>query len=99
MGYLGGSDRKESACSAGDTGSTPGSGRFPGEGSGYLHQYSCLENSTDRGGWQATVHGVTESHTTQRLNSVVAVDNALWSDYYKEDENRPRLERLSDCRI
>ena len=35
----------------------------PGEGNGYPLQYSCLENSTDRGGWQATVHGVTKSRT------------------------------------
>ena len=41
----GGSDRKESACSAGDLGSTPGLGRSPGEGNGYSLQYPCLENS------------------------------------------------------
>ena len=37
-----------------DTGSVPGSGRSPGEGNGYPVQYSCLENSTDRGAWWAT---------------------------------------------
>ena len=37
------------------------SGRFPGEGNGNLLQYSCLESSTDRGAWQATVHRVTKS--------------------------------------
>ena len=36
----------------------PGSGRSPGEGNGNPLQYSCLENSMDRGAWQATVHGV-----------------------------------------
>ena len=36
----------------------PGSGRFPGEGNGNPLQYSCLEDSMDRGAWQATVHGV-----------------------------------------
>ena len=41
---------KESACNAGDLGSIPGLGRSPGEGNGYPLQYSCLENSTDRGG-------------------------------------------------
>ena len=51
---------KESACSAGDVGSVPGLGRSPGEGNGNLLQYSCLENSVDRGAWQATVHGVAE---------------------------------------
>ena len=47
--FLHGSDGKESACSVGDPGSIPGSGRFPGEGNGYLLQHSCLENSMDRG--------------------------------------------------
>ena len=49
---------KESACSAGDLGSTPGSGRSPDEENGNSLQYSCLENLMDRGAWQATVHGV-----------------------------------------
>ena len=43
------SDSKESACSAGDLGSIPGLGGAPGEGNGYPLQYSCLENSMDRG--------------------------------------------------
>ena len=50
---------KESACNAGDLGSTPGSGRSPGEGNGYPLQYSCL----GRGAWRATVHGVAKSQT------------------------------------
>ena len=49
---------KESACSAGDLGSIPGSGRSPGEGNGNPLQYSCLENPMDRGAWRATDHGV-----------------------------------------
>ena len=57
-GFPGGSDGKESACNAGDLGLIPGSGISPGEGKGYLLHYSCLENSKDRGAWQATVHGV-----------------------------------------
>ena len=56
--FLHGSDGKESACSAGDPGSIPGSGRSAGEGNGYPLQHSCLENSMDRGAWQAIVHGV-----------------------------------------
>ena len=63
MGFPGGSDGKESACNAGDPGSIPGEGRFPGEGNGNLLQYSCLENSMDRGAWWAKVHGVTKSQT------------------------------------
>ena len=46
-----GSDAKESACNAEDPGSIPGLGRSPGEGVGYPVQYSCLENSMDRGDW------------------------------------------------
>ena len=58
-----GSDGKESACNVGDPGSTPGSGRSPGEGNGNPLQYSCLENPMDRGAWWATVHGVAKSCT------------------------------------
>ena len=58
-----GSDSKESACNMGNLGLIPGSRRSPGEGNGNPFQYSCLENSTDRGAWQATVHGVTKSRT------------------------------------
>ena len=56
---------KESACNAGDPGSVPGLGRSPGEGNGNSIQYSCLENSMDRGTWRATVHGVAESDMTE----------------------------------
>ena len=52
---------KESACNAGGTGSIPGSGRSPGKGNDNPLQYSCLENSTDRGTWQATIHRVMKS--------------------------------------
>ena len=57
-------DGKDSACNSGDPVSIPGSGRSPGEGNGNPLQYSCLENSMDRGAWWATVHGVTESDMT-----------------------------------
>ena len=39
-----------------------------GEGNGKSLQYSCLENSTDRGAWQATVHGIAESDMTEHLS-------------------------------
>ena len=63
MGFPGGLDNKQSPCNAGDPGSIPGSGRSPGEGDGYLFQDSYLENSMDRGAWQATVHGVSKMQT------------------------------------
>ena len=62
-GFPGGSDGNESTCTAGVLGSNPGSGRFPEEGNGYPLQYSCLENSMDRGAWWAAVHGVTRNWT------------------------------------
>ena len=58
-----GEDGKESAYNAEDQGSIPGFRRFPGEVNIYPLQYSCLENSMDRGAWWATVHGVTKSLT------------------------------------
>ena len=61
--YSGGSDNEESAHNAWDPGSIPGSGRSPGEGDGYPLQYSCLENSMDRGAWKATVYGISKSRT------------------------------------
>ena len=66
MGFLGGSDSKESACNVRDLGSIPGSKRSPGGGNGNPLQYSCLENLMDRGGWGATVHGVTKSQIRLR---------------------------------
>ena len=61
--FLGGSEGEESACSVEDTGLTLGMERSPGEGNGCPLQYSCLENSRDRGTWWATVHGVAKSLT------------------------------------
>ena len=64
--FPGNSDSKESASNARDPrdlGLIPGLGRFPGKGNGSPLQYSCLEDSMDRGAWRATVHGVTKSQT------------------------------------
>ena len=61
MGFPVGSDCKKSACSAGDPGLIPGLERSPGEGHSNPLQYSCLENSLDRGAWLDTVHGVAKS--------------------------------------
>ena len=54
---------KASACTAGEPGSIPGSGRSPGEGNGTPLQRSCLEEPMDRGARWATVRGVTQSWT------------------------------------
>ena len=63
MGFSSDSDSKESACIVGDLGSIPGSRRSPGEGNGNPLQYACLENSMDRGAWQAKVRGVAKNQT------------------------------------
>ena len=63
VGFPSGSDGKESTCNAEDLGSIPGLERSLGEGNGNPLQYSCLENSMDRGAWQSTVPGVTKSVT------------------------------------
>ena len=63
MGFPGGSDSKESACSTENQGSIPGLGRSPGAGSGNPLHYSCVGNPTDRGAQWAIVHGVAKSWT------------------------------------
>ena len=66
LGFPRGTMVKESPAEAGDaidTGSTPGSGRYPGGGNANQLQYSCLKNPTDRGAWKATVHGVPQNQT------------------------------------
>ena len=54
---------KNPPANAGGAGSVPGSGRSPGKENGNPLQYSCLDNPTDGGVWQATVHGVAKSQT------------------------------------
>ena len=71
MGFPGGLDSKEFACSVRDLALIPGLGRSPGEGNGNPLQYSCLENSTDTGAWWATVHGLTKNRT--RLSDTLSV--------------------------
>jgi len=75
MSFPRGSDGKASACNAGDLGLIPGLGRSPGEGNGNPLQYSCLENSMDRGPWQAIVHGAAKSWTQlKQLSSPTHMD-------------------------
>ena len=64
-GFRGGSRAKEPTCQFRRRVLTPELRRFPGVGNGNHFQYSCLENPTDRGAWRVTVHGVTESDTTE----------------------------------
>ena len=65
MGFPVGSDGKDSACNAGDLGSSPGLRIYPVEGNGYQLQYSCLENSMDRGMVGCSPWGRKESDMTE----------------------------------
>ena len=69
------------AGDTGDVGSIPGSGRCPRWGHGNPLQYSCLENSMDRGGWQATIHRVAKSLTWLKWLSTAQ----SFKDLFKED--------------
>ena len=69
-GFSVGSVVNNPSANAGNVGSSPGSGRSPGEGNGNRLYYSCLDDPIDRGAWWATVHGVTkELDMTYQLNS------------------------------
>ena len=60
-------------------------GRSPGEGNGNPLQYFCLENSMDRGGWQAAVHGVTHSWTRLKRLSTHICTTVLQNQYNNQD--------------
>ena len=77
--FPGGSEGKESTCNAGDSGSIPGLGRSAGEGNGNPFQYSCLENSMDRGAWQAIVHADTKSRTRLSRTLTFSLNVILWT--------------------
>ena len=83
-GFPAGSVEKESTCNAGDMGSIPGLGRYPGEGNGNPLQYSCLENPVDRGAWWAVVHRVTQSRTRLKRLSSSSSSSSSWTQYCSE---------------
>ena len=62
-GFPGGLVIKNMSANAGDAGLIPGSGRSPGGGNGNPLQYSCWDNTMNRGAWRATVHAVAKSQT------------------------------------
>ena len=80
--FPGGSDSKESVCTAGEPGLIPGLGRSSGERNGNLPRYSCL-NSLGRGAQQATVRGVTKSGTQLRTDTSTLVTTQQCSEDYK----------------
>ena len=93
-GFPSGSVGENLPVNAGDVDSTPGSGRSLGEGNGNPLQYSCLENPTDRGAWQATIHGVSkESDRTEWLNNKLFSVHNLASGTFK-----PRLQGTKSWR-
>ena len=110
-GFPGGSDGKESACNAGDSGLIPGLGRSAGEENGNPLQYFCLENSLDRGAWQATIHGVirirhhlvtTPSHAycgaslvSQMVKNLPAMQETLVQSLGQEDPLEQRMDTHS----
>ena len=90
--WLGG--KKNPSANAGDTRWIPGWGRSPGGGNGNPLQYSCLENSTNKGSWRVTAHGVTKSQrwlstTWHRTYSIVQLSSAT--------QSCPTLCDLIDC--
>ena len=76
--FPGNSDGKESACSAGDLGSIPGSGRSPGEGNGNPLQYPCLENPMDRSLVGYNPYSPKESDTTEAMKHA---HDSIWVEH------------------
>ena len=111
MTFPGGSNNKESTCSAGDLDLIPGLGRSPGGGHGNPLQDSCLENSMDREAWWATVHGVTKNwnnwetkYSTVNINftemyRMHLIFNVLKLEYVFKSSNvkYPVLPNFSSC--
>ena len=90
LDFPGGSEGKASAYSVGDLGSIPRSGRSCGEGNGYSLQYSCLENSMDRGTW--LIHIVVWQKTTPHCKAVI-----LWQKNSKSEREAEGVARTKLC--
>ena len=91
VGFPSSTSGKESVCNAGDTRDKhliTGIGRSPAEGNGNPLQYSCLENSMDRGVWQATVKGVTKSRTQLSTHTCTMV---RWNILLSPGKRHPEL--------
>ena len=86
MGFPGGSVVKNLPANAGDECSIPGSGRSPGEGNGNPHQYSCLENSMDRGAWWAIY-----SPQCFRLGHDWVTNNNIWTVWFNLITGIPKI--------
>ena len=88
-GFPGSSASKESACNAGDSGLTPGSGRSPGGGHGSPLQYSCLKNPhghrslVDYSPW-----GLKELDTTKRLSTALKIEAVSWALKFVSDAEK-----------
>ena len=95
MGFPDDSDGKESACNARDLALIPGLERSPGEANVYPLQYSCLENSMDRGAWWATVHGVAKSWT--RLSNTFTFKGYWWMARLRGAEGRVQKNPKHTC--
>ena len=98
--FPGGSNGKESACNAGDLNLIPGLGRAPGEGNGYPLQYSCLENSMDRGAWLGySLWGCKKSDMTEKLSlfsfSITFIRHLLYAKHSTWHFSDIRIETLS----
>ena len=92
VGLPSGSAVKNTPANARDASSIPESGRSPGEGNSNPLQYSCLENPTDRGTWQATVHSVAKNQTwrsiaTQQFSNKRQFQELLFKNRLRNDLN------------
>ena len=93
MGSPGNSDSKASACSAGDPGLIPGSGRSPGEGNGSPLQCSCLRNPMGRGAWGLRSTG------SQRVGQTVISLSLSWCVGINSQTNLAKQQVLTKCEL